>query len=158
MSLDYQIQKALKQQRDRNATVFTATVTAVNEASKTITVKDIDGLEFFDVRLAAAEDAVKSLLIIPKVNSSVLVAMIGNDLNTLFVAKVNAVEKVVGEIENVSFEVDAAGYKIAKGDQDLKTVLNDYIDEVNKIIVIKGRSINVAATTAIKARLNQILK
>lgn len=158
MSLDAAINKALGEFAKKEAQVFAATVTAVNEAKKTVSIKDVDDLEFFDVRLAAAEDDEKSILLIPKVGSSVLAAMIGNDINTLFVAKVNEVEKVVGAISTTEFEVDSSGYKINRDGENLKSVLNDFLDEVNKIRVIYGNTINVAAVTAIKGRLNKILK
>lgn len=157
MGLDKDIQDAFKQFRKSDATVFSAQVTAVSETKKTVDVKDVEGFEFKDVRLAAAEDDKKSVIIIPKLNSSVLVCMIGDDLNTLFVTKTNEVEKVDGVIENVKFTIDPSGYKLTRNDENLKDILNDMIDELNKIKVIQGRTIDVAAMTAIKQRLNQVL-
>lgn len=155
--IDKQLKDALKGLGKMEATVFSATVTKVNEADKTIEIEDVDGLDYYDVRLAAAEDEKKSVLIIPKVGSSVLVTMIGSDLNTLFVSKVNEVEKIVGQIDKVNFKVDASGYQIKRENESLKTVLNDMIVELNKIIVVNGTTINVAAMNIIKQRLNTIL-
>lgn len=157
MSLDDQIRKALAEFKKTDALVFTATVKAVNETAKTITVTDVDDFEFNDVRLAAAEDDKKSVLVIPKLESTVLVTMIGNDQNTLFVSKVNEVESILGVIDKTEFKVNESGYQIIRDGESLKTVLNDYIDEVNKIKVIYGNTINVVNTTAIKQRLNKIL-
>lgn len=157
MSKDAELKKALKALGKTEASVFPATVVSVNEADKTVSVTDVDGLEFNDVRLAAAEDDKKSVMLIPKVNSSVLVAQIGNDLNTLFVAKVNEVEKVVGDIGTSSFLISESGYSVKRGNESLKTVLNDWITEVSKIIVVNGTTINVPAMNEIKQRLNNIL-
>lgn len=107
MSLDQKIKEALKRLNKLEALVFSATVTAFDEAKKTVTVKDVDGLEFFDVRLSAAEDAKNSLFIIPKVESSVLVAQIGNDLNTLFVIAINEVEKITGVFKALDVKDEA---------------------------------------------------
>ncbi len=157
MSLDADLKRALAEMGKAGIETFPAVVTSVNEDSKTITITDIDELEYENVRLAAAEDTKKSVVTFPKVNSTVLVTRIGNDDNTLFVSKVNEVDKIEGTIETVNFKVDSLGYKITKGDQNLLTILNDMIDELNKIKVIQGRTINVAAMTAIKNRLNTVL-
>ena len=157
MGIDEALNKSLQEFGKKDAQVFTATVTKINEDEKTVDVEDVDGLAFFDVRLAAAEDAKKSVLIIPKVGSTVLVAMIGNDMNALFVAMTNEVEKITGEIESTKFKADASGYQITRDNESLKTVLNDWIIEVSKIIVVNGTSINVPAMNAIKQRLNKIL-
>ena len=111
MGLDKDLKAALKGLGKMEAIVFSATVTKVNEADKTIEIEDIDGLDYHDVRLAAAEDEKKSVLIIPKVGSSVLVTMIGSDLNTLFVSKVNEVDKIVGVINELDIE-DETGFKL----------------------------------------------
>jgi len=171
--VDQDLKKGLKALGKQEAIVFTATVLEVNQDKKTVTVKDVDELEYYDVRLAAAEDDKKSVLTIPKVNSSVLVCQIGNDLNTLFVVQTNEVENIIGvisdtkfeindagfkgEIGDSKFEITTAGYKIDKGSENLKTVFNDMVDELNKIIVVNGTTINVAAMTIIKQRLNTIL-
>lgn len=157
MSLDAAIKRALGEMGKVGIVTFPAVVQSVNEASKTINVIDIDELEFEDVRLASAEDDKKSVIIFPKVKSTVLVSIIGNDENTLFVSKVNEVDKIEGTIETVNFTVDSSGYKVTKGDQNLLTIFNDMIDELNKIRVIQGRTINVAVMTAIKNRLNTVL-
>lgn len=49
------------------------------------------------------------------------------------------------------------GLQVTSQGESLKKVLNDFIDEVNKIIVVHGTTINQAAVTAIKKRLNKIL-
>ena len=157
MSLDQDLKKALNEFKKQNVLVFPATVTSVDEAAKTISCKDTDDFEYNDVRLAAAEDNKKSVLLIPKINSTVLIGLIGDQLNALFVVKINEAEKVIGTIETTNFKIDASGYQVKRGDESLKTVLNNLIDEINKIKVIYGNTINVIAVNEIKERLNNIL-
>jgi hypothetical protein len=111
MGLDQDIQRGLKEFGKRDAMVFTATVTGVNVEAKTISILDIDELEFVDVRLSAAEDDANSLILVPKLNSTVLVAQIGNDLNTLVVVAVNEVELIKGKFKTLDV-ADDAGFTI----------------------------------------------
>jgi len=135
MSLDADLKKAFKGMNYKEATVFTATVKSIDEAAKTISVTDVDDLQFNDVRLSAAEDDKKSLFIIPKVGSSVLVAMIGNDINTLFVTKVNEVEKIVGVVKELDIE-DETGFKLHLKD-GLMTINGDQFSGIVKAPELK---------------------
>ena len=76
--------------------VFPGTVKAVDEAKMMCTVEPVDGPEIFEVRLKAAIDEVKDGIVeFPKLNSTVLVGMIGNSMNTCFVVRCSEVDKVV---------------------------------------------------------------
>ncbi len=119
MSLDDNLNKAFKVLGKAPIIVFSCTVVSIDESKKTIVAKDVDELEFTDIRLSAAEDDKNSLLIIPKVDSSVLVAQIGNNLNTLFVVSVNEVEKVLGVVKELDVE-DETGFKLHLKDGELK--------------------------------------
>lgn len=115
MGLDLKISDALKQFKKQDAMVFPVTVTAVDIDKKTIAVKDVDDLEYFDVRLTAAEDDKNSFFILPKIDSTVLVTLIGNDINTLFVSKINEVEKIIGTVKYIELQ-DEAGLKITSNE------------------------------------------
>lgn len=159
MGLDAQLKKALANFKKSDFQCFSGTVTQVDEDQHTVNITDLDGFEFYDVRLKAAQGSGDRYSILyPRIGSTVLVSMIGNDQNTLFVSMVNEVDKIAGAIGTINFKADANGYEIKAQGESLKDVLNDYIDEVNKIIVINGTTINVTNTTAIKTRLNKILK
>ena len=54
-------------------------------------------------------------------------------------------------------QVKESGIHVKRGDEDLKSVLNDMITEINKIKVIYGNSINVAEMESVRDRLNNIL-
>jgi len=111
MGLDQDIQKGLREFGKTEAQVFTATVTGVNVEAKTISILDIDELEFRDVRLSAAEDDKQTLILVPKMHSTVLVAQIGNDLNTLYVIAINEVERIQGKFKALDV-ADDAGFTI----------------------------------------------
>ncbi len=52
----------------------------------------------------------------------------------------------------------AEGFKVERNGENLARILSDMIDELNKIVVVQGNTINVAAMTVIKQRLNNVLK
>jgi len=158
MGLDAELKRQLAAFKSHGKYTFPATVKTVDKTKKTVTVEDLEGFEYTGVRLTATVDETKAVVIYPKVGSTVLVSMIGNELEQLLVSSVREVESLDATIENTELHVDATGFRLKKGNEDLRTVLNDLIDELNKIVVIQGTSINVAATLAIKARLNTILK
>jgi len=158
MGLDERLKKQLEEFRRNPNNTFPATVQSVDKETKTITAKDLEGFTFNEIRLTAAIDESKALVVYPKIGSTVLVSMIGNQLEQLFVSSVREVESLDVTIEDTELHMDVDGYRLKRGNEDLKTVLNDMIDELNKIVVIQGQSINVVAMTQIKARLNNILK
>lgn len=73
-----------------------AVVKLVDEEELTCVVELVDETEIPDVRLKAAIDGITDGLVqIPMVNSTVLVAIIGNSINTRFVIAFSQVEKVI---------------------------------------------------------------
>lgn len=114
--------------------------------------------DFFKCRINATEvNGSNRLKITPKVGSTVIIGIFKGTEKAV-VLSVSEAETLALQIDSTICEVDASGYKIERNGQNLKTVINDYIDEVNKIVVVNGTTINVAATELIKQRLNQILK
>lgn len=137
--------------------VQSGTVTAIN--GETCTVKsDHDDAEYFEVAFnALGINKDNKLLLTPKLDTKVIFGVLPNATDAILIS-FSEVDQLHYTTETTVFEIDKDGYRVESMGQDLKTVLNDYIDEVNKIVVINGTTINVAATTAIKERLNQILK
>ncbi|QKX04889.1 hypothetical protein HN014_08145 [Aquimarina sp. TRL1] len=158
MSKDKELQQAFKGIFPSQEQIFSATVMSVNKEEKTITALDTDQMEYSDVRLSAAIDnKTNKVISFPSVGSTVLLGKISGDDNTLFVCAANEIESIEGNISGVNFLIDQSGYKINANQESLKRVMNDLIDEINKIIVIQGTSINVPAMNAIKQRLNNLL-
>lgn len=124
----------------------------VDWENKTMTATgQIDDLDFFDVLLGTGEHYRK-----PKIGTQCLIGTVGNSANTFLISAEEVEESlfISGESE---FTIKEDGFIIKQSDESLKKVFNDMIDEINKIIVINGTSINVAAMTAIKQRLNTVL-
>ncbi|CAG2532925.1 hypothetical protein MAR621_03119 [Maribacter dokdonensis] len=138
-------------------TVQKGEVTKVSGESCTVK-SDHDNRVYYEVSFnALVQNKSNKVLVTPKLNSKVVIGVFPNGKDAVLLSY-SEVEKVFLKIETTEFEAAADGYSIKRNNEDLKTVLNDYIDEVNKIIVVNGTTINVAATTAIKERLNKILK
>lgn len=130
-----------------------AVVKDVDWDKKTMTATGVvDDLDYDDVLLGLGEIYTK-----PKVGSLVLVGLINNQGNNSFLIWSEEVEEWIQKVGKAEMEMKDDGFVMTAQGESLKKVLNDFMDEVNKIIVINGTTINVAAVTTIKQRLNKIL-
>lgn len=130
-----------------------AVVQSVDWEAKTMVVKDlVDDLEFYDVLLGLGSFYRK-----PKVGTSCLIGIILNNEAASFLIEVEEVEEVSVAVLTNELTINESGFLVKRGNETLKAVLNDLITEVNKIIVINGTTINVAAMEVIKQRLNTVL-
>ena len=129
-----------------------AIVKSVDWEKKTMTATGlIDDLDNFDVLLGIGAEFRK-----PKVGTKCLIGIIGNSPNS-FLIEADELEEIFYKTGESEFTINDQGFIIKHADESIKAVLNDMIDEVNKIIVINGTTINVAAMEVIKQRLNTIL-
>ncbi len=146
-------------------TLLLAKVTSIDEAAQTCNVEELVGEhEIFDVRLRASK-ATKGLLIVPEVGSQVLIGAIGQSDTEYCILSFTKVKKLSIDIDNVSYEIDNQGFLIKKGGEDLKSILNDLIQQIQLLTVTctapstpSSVPINAAAFTGLKARLNTLLK
>jgi hypothetical protein len=131
-----------------------AKVKSVDETKRLmIATSLIDGLDIFNIELGY--DQVYKL---PKEEVKCLVGKVQNHENAYFLISAEEYNEIGLKVGQTQLKIEKTGYKIDSQNENLKKVLNDLIDEINKIIVIQGTSINVPAMTAIKQRLNKILK
>lgn len=115
--------------------------------------------ELLDVRLDAVVGDFKNYFTVyPKIGSEVLVVTIENNPQETAIVKYTEIDKVAIKIDAFDFEVDKKGLSIKNEGEDFKMIINDLIDELNKILVIQGNTINVPAMNAIKKRFNKVLK
>ncbi|SHH75220.1 hypothetical protein [Flavobacterium johnsoniae] len=129
-----------------------ATVKDVDWENKTMTATGlIDDLDYFDVLLGIGDHYCK-----PIVGTNCLIGSVDNSANT-FLISASEVEETIFTSGDSELTIKEDGFIIKQSNESLKKVFNDMIDEINKIIVINGTSINVAAMTAIKQRLNTVL-
>lgn len=150
---DFNNLMAEKMKRSQSVQTVFATVKAVDWDKKTMTATGvIDDLDYYDVLLGLGEIYTK-----PKVGSRVLIGLINNQGNNSFLIWSEETEEWAHKVGKAGMEMKNDGFVLEAQGESLKKVLNDFIDEVNKIIVVNGTTINVVAVTAIKQRLNKIL-
>lgn len=113
----------------------------------------LDGLDLFEVHCGF--DGVYKY---PKEGAVCLLGMIQNQQANFFLIYAEEYQEVGLSVNGSKLVINDKGYAVDAQNENLKQVLNDMIDELNKIIVIQGTSINVAAMLAIKQRLNKILR
>lgn len=143
-----------KQKSQTQPQVVWATVKTVDWEKRTMVATGlVDDLEYYDVLLGLGNTYKK-----PKQGSKCLLGVIGNHSAFTFLIEAESVEEMLVVSGESEMTVKEEGFIIKRADQSLTQVLNDFIDEVNKIVVINGTTINVAAVTLIKQRLNTILK
>jgi len=137
-----------------------AKVLEVNRGDFTCDVEPADGgANYHDVRLQSViDDNDQGVVHIPKIGTYVTISIIGNDDNNCYVSQFSEIEEFIYKIDDFEFSGNNDGIRIKKGSDSLLNVIEDMIDELNKIIVIYGTSINVGAMNAIKQRFGNPLK
>ena len=128
-------------------------VKSVDWEEKTmVAVGESNGLEYEDVLLGLGSLAKR-----PKVGSLATIGIINNSA-ACFLIDAEEIEEFEWTCDGSVYNISTEGFLVKRADENLKDVLNDLIDEVNKIKVIYGNSINVPEMLEIKNRLNTIFK
>lgn len=131
-----------------------ATVKSVDWEQKTMTATDVvDGLDYYNVLLG-----IGAIYKNPKAGTKCLLGVVGNKAAATFLIEAESVEETIYTSDKTTFVIKESGFVIKQNNESLKSVLNDFFDEVNKIVVVYGNTINKAAVLEIKERLNTILK
>jgi hypothetical protein len=172
MRKEKEIQSQFRKLMQNEIQTFPAKVKMVYKEDKLITVTDTNDFDYESVRLSAIISKGDKIVAYPKQDSWVLVSIINNIENELFVSAFSEVEEIEGKIESTSFLINKEGYKIGREEENLKEVFDDLItefgklcDELAKVVVSIGVTPNVPiinqikqeATVTIKKRLNTIL-
>lgn len=130
-----------------------ATCMEVDWQNKTMTaIGLVDELPYYQVSLGLGSIYKK-----PKQGAVCLIGVIGNNTAATFLITTDQLEELIVKVDDSELNITPQGFKISRLGEVLKTVFNDMIDEINKIKVIYGNSIDVAAMIAIKQRLNTLL-
>jgi hypothetical protein len=123
---------------------------------------EVDGLEFYNVRMQARVQAgQKGFRIKPKIGSSVLIEkMDGNGDSEYFVTMYSEFESVTADVNGVRLFIDENGFTLKKGTVNLVDVIDDFMgqvkalnEELQKVVVVIGVTPNVAALQGINAQL-----
>lgn len=151
---------------DQVTTVIAAQVKTLNEGDATVDVVDSEDNEIFDVRLRAAVDnSTNGLTLYPAVDSWVLIANLGGSVSEWAVIATTEVDKVVIKTDTSTIEMAADGVKIARGLENLKSVLDDMLAAIKLITVTcaapgspSTTPLNFAAFDLLETRINNLLK
>lgn len=128
-------------------------VKSVDWSEKTMVATGVaDELDYFDVLLGLDADYKR-----PKVGAKAIIGIIDNQPGNSFLIYAEQLEEIEINVGKSLLHIKDNGFILKQGSESFKTVLNDMIDELNKIIVIQGTTINVPAMNLIKQRLNNIL-
>lgn len=163
-------------------TVFPAQVKSVDITGLTCDVVGSDEIEYYDVRLRAALDGNdEGFVLIPAIDSWVLVGNIGNSRDEYVVLATSNTDKagfkigqstwlidsdtITAQRGQTAVKVESDGVKIERNSVSLKTAIDSLIDQIKLITVTcaapgspSSPPINLAAFDAIKAQIDGILK
>ncbi|MBD3748506.1 MAG: hypothetical protein IE931_03325 [Sphingobacteriales bacterium] len=118
--------------------------------NKTMTAKGVtDDLEFYNISLGLGAVTIK-----PKQGTNCLIGIIENQGAAAFLIDAEEVEEFSLKIDESEFKLDLNGFKVKKGDDSLKSILTEVVDQMLKIYAPK----DVAGITAIKLKINNLLQ
>ena len=131
-----------------------AIVQDVDWGAKTMTATGLaDELPYYNVQLGLGSFYRK-----PVVGTKVLLGVPELQGADTFLIECEAYEEAIYVSGDSTFVIKESGFEVKQGDESLRTILLDFMTEVNKIVVVNGTTINQAAVAAIKERLKQVLK
>lgn len=123
--------------QENNIPVIAGKVTKVDEANMTCTVMpNDDDAEYFEVRLRASiDDKDTGNIMVPKLESQVLISALDNDTDTRFVVSVSEVAKVICRSDKLEFLADLeAGEIIVNGGENGGLInIKSLVDRLNKL-------------------------
>lgn len=150
-----QIQKLAKQDVFES---ILGKVISIDTDKNTCTVQPLaDQPEILDVRLSAIEASTKGQIIIPVLNSFVIVGQTANEQPHILMFSV--IESISTEIQDMSYKLDSEGMKLTKGNNDLKEGLEALKDALNnlKVMTAQGQSSIPINITEINNAFGKIL-
>lgn len=153
-AIDEQIKEALQRIAKSFAPdmIFEGVVTAIDPEQYLVDVELDSGGDLFECRLRATAGSTKSIDVLPAEGSAVILAKINEDEYLILACdEITEYRITVGQ---VVYKINDTGHLIEKGDETLKKILNDLVDQVLKIYAPK----DVPGLTAIKLRINNLLQ
>lgn len=163
MSIDRELQQALKNLGKRATPTLSVEVVSVNKEKGTCRVFE-DGLTF-EVRLASVINENKNrFYLFPKVGSSVLIAPIEEDINRYHVVGYSEIESFSFCTERTEFQIDQNGFLLKRNETDFKTLLNELLTELKNAIIQTPSGVgnfapnNVTKFEQINDKINQLFK
>ena len=109
------------------------TVTEVDELARVCTVKPLnDDADIFDVRLQAELDSEDGLVLVPAVESWVIVTFLGP--NTGYIAATGKVDKLMWKVDGQQMEMSKDGLKIFNEQTTYTEQMEAFIDTATALI------------------------
>ncbi|MGJ1198830.1 hypothetical protein ACR777_05340 [Sphingobacterium spiritivorum] len=137
------------------STATAAQVISVDKSENTCDVSPMDGgADILDVQLRAAAEGTSGCVNYPSPGSIVLVAPIDNSKSSFAVIMFSEVEEIHTEIDKTKLIINKTGVTISKGNDSLKGILTDIVDQMLEIYAPK----NAPGIAAIKININNLLK
>ncbi len=133
-----------------------ATVTAVN-ADDTVAIEFSNGKTVDDARLKAVIKDGNKVLLIPKVNSTVLVGKIENS-DEYVVLVVDEITELKAVIDTTVYSINTNGFLFKKGADTLLQALILFVEAIEPIIIIEGRNPDRVKLAQAKTKLNNLLR
>lgn len=125
---------SLKQLNKVPVQVFSATVIDYDAATATLDVKDAYDTEFYNVRLKASiNDSSFKYILVPTVGSTVLVGLIGNSDNALYMVMASELSTVYINVSGTQFQIDENGVFINEGANGPVLISQSLIDDLNAV-------------------------
>lgn len=159
MSLNDQISEFMQLQEKRQREILTpgcvwAVVKTVDWDKKTMVAQGVqDDLEYYDVQLGLGSFYRK-----PVVGSTVMLGVPELQGNETFLIECEDFEEALYVSGDLRFSMlKNNGYKIERGGENLGKVLEEFMEECRKIVVVNGNTINQVAVAELKTRLKTIL-
>jgi len=144
--------------------IIPAKVIAVDEANFVVDVRDVQGNDIYDVRFRAGQDGDDHIILLPAPNSWVLIGRLSRG-ESWAVLMVSEVQKVSVSVGLSAFEVDEDGTLIQRGAETLKSIVTDLLTALELLTVTCAAPgapstppLNLASFTALKTRVNNLLK
>lgn len=128
-------------------------VTSVDWDKKTMVAEGVaDELPYNDILLGLGNYYRK-----PVLGSLCLIGLIENNDAASFLLEAEDVEESIATVGKSILTTKPTGFEIARDGETLKAVLEDFIQELQNVIVVQGTSPNIPALEAIKQRMKTIL-
>jgi hypothetical protein len=137
------------------AALIPAVVLSVDESDNTITVRLDNDAEIDDVQLRSVVKTGSKIIIVPAVDSVVLIAPINNS-DEYYVVAVEAFEKVVIKKETFTVEVTEK-IKIENAVGNLKDAFINIIEATEQIVVLQGNNPNYVKLAQAKIAINSLM-
>jgi hypothetical protein len=133
-------------------------VSAVDKDTNTCNVDRGDLPELLNVRLDAILKAGDNkITIYPERGSKVLCILVENNPTDAYILAANDIEEIKVKIDTSEFIINKDGFLIQRGDNNLKSLISDFISEVQNIIVVQGTGPNVPVLENIKTKITNLL-